>query len=136
MLWIDPDRVTFNGAPLPGVTAIALSRAAERTTIEWTDNGPHPTFADAPEQRTTIRITRTIAPGEPLTLKPGDAAALTFRAAPSLAHAGASSVSASLVITAIAHAADPKRPLTQTIDAIALSADGAADPITHTPLTA
>jgi len=48
---------------------------------------------------------------------------------------GARTIAASVVILGIRHAADPKRGMTQTIECIALSATGAADPIVETPVT-
>lgn len=134
MLWIDPDNVTLGTAPLPGVSAITVDRRAERAIVEWTDFGPHPTFADVPEQRIAIRIVRTIAPGETLNIRPGDALALSFRVGASLGASGAKSIAASVVILGITHAADPKRGMTQAIECLALSSTGAADPIVETPV--
>ena len=135
MLWIDPDNVTLGDAPLPGVSAITIDRRAERAITEWTDFGPHPTFADVPEQRIAIRIVRTIAPGETVTIRPGDALALAFRVGASLGASGAKTITASVVIVGVTHAADPKRGMAQTIECIALSSTGAADPIIETPVT-
>ena len=135
MLWIDPDNVTLGALPLPGVSAITVDRRAERAAVEWSDFGPHAVFADVPEQRTTIRLTRTMRPGDTLAPRPGDLATLRFRAAPSLAASGAVAISTDSVVLSVSHAADTKRGMTQTIDLLALSSDGALDPITETPIT-
>jgi hypothetical protein len=134
VLWIDPTNVTLGATPLPGVSAITVDRRAERTTIEWSDMGPHAVFADIPEQRTTIRIARAAGPADPPAPKPGDTATLTFRTGPSRASSGAVAVSATVVILAIAHTTDHTRGTTQTIECLALSTTGAADPITETPI--
>ena len=135
MLWIDPDNVTLGALPLPGVSAITVDRRAERAAVEWSDFGPHAVFADVPEQRTTIRLTRTMRPGDTIAPRPGDLATLRFRAAPSLAASGAVSIFTDAVVLSFSHAADTERRITQAIDVLGLASDGARDRISDTPLT-
>lgn len=134
MLWIDPRDVTFGALALASVSTISVDRKAERATVEWSDFGPHAVFADVPEHRTTVRITRTVHPGDALAPKPGELATLKFRVGASLTESGARTITTDAVVLGVSHAADTKRAMTQTIDLVALSSDGAIDPIAETPI--
>lgn len=137
MLLLHPAAVTLDGSPLPAVTAIAISRKAKSVLTDFTDNGPHPTFADVPERVTTITITRH--PPEPddasSALSLGDQVELVCSAkrAPDAPHA--MRISASVVITAIESALTTGKALVQTISAVAVSSSGAADPVTIEPIS-
>lgn len=132
MIYLQPRRVTFAGLTLDHVTAVILDRAADLVAVEHSDRGPHVAFVDVPQQRITIRIQRTPVSDEAGSIRPGDSAALTFRTAPSPASPQSRQISTSAVITAIEHDITTRKGLVQTITAIAVSTDGALDPITET----
>jgi hypothetical protein len=130
MLILNPRQVMFAGSPWNDVTLIALDRTATRLIVEHTDHGPHPAFADAPEQRTTLRVVMDL-PGMDAPA-PGDIGTLSFTTSPTASDASAQTMSATCVVTGVTHEIALKRPPTRTIELIALSPDGAADPITIT----
>lgn len=132
MIWLNPDQVTLGSNALTGVLFIAVDRAAAKLVVERTDLGPYAAFADAPEQRITIRISREVRADESTPVRPGDLAALSFRTAPNASAAGGRAVAATVVIVSIEHTISPRGGARQTIEAIPISADGAADPIAET----
>lgn len=132
MLILNPREVTFGGATWPNVTHIAIDRSSTRLAIDWSDNGPHPTFADAPEHRVDIKIVMDIDQGDLNGPKPGDQAALTFITSPTTTDASRRRISSTAVVTAIEHEVSQKRGSIRTLTLVALSTDGAADPITIT----
>src|SRR5690606_11231811 len=103
MLFLHPTTVTLDSAPLPAVTAIAVSRKAKSVLTDFTEDGPHPTFADVPERLTTIVITRH--PPEPddgaAHLALGDQLDLVFSARRTPDSPHAMRFSASVVITGV-----------------------------------
>ncbi len=137
MLLLHPTHITLNTTPLPAVTAIAISRKAKSLLTDFTDTGPHPTFADVPERLTTITITRhlpepddagaAISPGDQLDL------AFTARRTPDAPHA--LRFSARIVLTAIESALSESKALAQTITAVAVSTTGSTDPLTIEPVS-
>lgn len=137
MLFLHPTTVTLDNAPLPAVTAIAVSRKARSVITDFTDNGPHPTFADVPERLTTIAITRH--PSEPddaaAHLSLGDQLDLAFtaRRTPDAPHA--MRCSASIVITGVESALTENKALAQTITGVAISSDAESDPLTTEPVS-
>ena len=58
MLVLNPPLVKFAAATWTDVTVVMVDRLSDRTVVERGDLGPHVTFADAPEQRVVIRVTR------------------------------------------------------------------------------
>lgn len=132
MIFLNPLSVKLGAFTLTNVTHIAIDRAARRTAEEWTDLGAFASFADVPEQRAAITIARRITETETTAPKPGDSLTLSFRAAPSASAAQNRAVSATIVITAVEHAISSRGIATQQLRAVAVSATGAADPITET----
>ncbi|TVS09147.1 MAG: hypothetical protein EA423_00490 [Phycisphaerales bacterium] len=136
MLVVDPERVEFDGVEWGGVVAIAVDRAAARPIVEWTDRGPHPTFADAPEQTVTIRVMRRLDRSEIGTPRPGDLGLLRFVAASAGDSAALVRAGASAMVEKVGHRiVSGGRGVgggvaEQTIQLVALSADGLADPLT------
>ncbi len=131
MIFLNPQLVTLAGVALPGVRAIAVSRRAERLVLSFTDLGPHPAFADAPEQRTTITVRRDLldAADDPVsTVLPGDQAELSFTTSPNASDAGARIFAASVVVTAIESDLRRDSDAVQTITCILISPTGAEDP--------
>ncbi len=137
MLWLNPELVTLAlaGAPsltLDGVRSISINRSAARLALEFTDLGPHVGFADAPEQRVDIVIERNVSPetaAPSAALAPGALGALSFRAAAANSDRAGRLISAQAVVTRVRH--DHSRSLgwLQTIALVAISDDGASDPI-------
>lgn len=135
MVFLNPDIVTLGALTLTNVQFVAIDREARRTALEYSDLGPHAAFVDVPEQRITVRIVRRITESEALPIKPGDRLALALRAAPNLSGAGVRASAATVVITAVESTLSNRGGATQRISAIAISADGAADPITISSAT-
>ncbi|MBX3405373.1 MAG: hypothetical protein KF869_01310 [Phycisphaeraceae bacterium] len=133
MLVLAPQLVRFDSLEWTDVSLIAIDRTAARQALEWSDLGPHPTFADVPEQRTTIRIIRQLDRGDLAAPAPGRAGELVFDVSPAATEAGRRTHTAQCVVLSIRHelSAGPKgHAAVQTIELIALSGDGAADPFT------
>ncbi|TVQ34450.1 MAG: hypothetical protein EA376_00135 [Phycisphaeraceae bacterium] len=132
MLWIDPERVTLETESelieLDGVELIAADRRAGRLVVEYTDRGPHAGFADVTEQRTSVRIVRR--PDETAPPGLGTAATLRFRTARASGDAGGALVSIVVVVAGVEHQFDVRRGGRQVLTCIAVSEDGALDPVT------
>lgn len=138
MLWLNPDLVTLtlDGAgslALADVLAVAVDRRAERLAIEFTDLGPYAAFVDVPAARVALRVERAVLPGGaplPTELVPGALCALGFRISPARSDVGGAVVSvARAVVVGVEHSLDFKRGMRQTVSLLALSEDGAIDPI-------
>lgn len=135
MLILAPTQVTFGTIPLPGVAEITIDRSATRTIEEWSDAGPYCTFSDVAEQRITLRIRQDLpqenhphdAPENAL-LIPGALATLSFRTG--LGDA-ATTYTTLATITEVTHALSHSHATLRTIYFLALSPDGAQDPITR-----
>jgi len=132
MLILNPRLVKFGPTTWPEVSTIAIDRDSSRLALEWSDLGPHPVFADSPEQRLTIRIIQDIARDDLDTPRPGDQQTLTFYTAPTGADARRRKVTTTAVITAVSHDLSLSRGTQRRITLTALSADGSTDPITIT----
>lgn len=130
MLALNPSLVRFGGQDWRDVTLVAVDRVAARPVLEWTDLGPFPAFADTPEQRVDVKIVRALERDEPAPPRPGDSAAVEFRVAPG-AGAPAHRVAFTGVVVAVRHELSG-RSAAQTVQLVALSPDGAADPIAVT----
>lgn len=135
MLALAPQSVTLFGAPLADVDALAIDRRSSKQTEERTDLGPHLVFADVPEQRVTVSITRTLTRDEASTLRPGQQGELRFTVSPSDSDARRRTFVATVVLLSIDHDLSTRAGAAagagarQRIHAVALSTDGASDPI-------
>ena len=129
MLVMNPRAVSLAGAVLDDVIAVMVDRVSERTIVEWADAGPHPVFADVPERRVVIRVTQQQSRGAIDGPAPGDEGSLVFHTSPTSGHAGRRCVSATVVITGVSYELSRKRGALRTIEGVAISADGASDPI-------
>lgn len=136
MIWLDPKGVTLGGSTLGGVAAITVDRVASRFVTEHSDAGPHVVFADAPEQRVTVRIARAVDADGAGVHRPGDVAALAFRVGPSASDAHVREVAMQVVIESVENRVDRKGGATQSIVCVAVSSDGVADPVAETPVAA
>lgn len=134
MLILNPPTVRFGPHAFDDVTLLAIDRLAERTVEEWSDFGPHPVFADIPEQRTVIRIVRRLLRDDVSSPRPGDQHTITFRVSPNLSDADRRMISATAVVTSVTHQLGPSKGAQQTLTLTALSPDGATDPLTVTTI--
>ncbi len=129
MLLLNPRRVTFGSRRLDGIAAVAIDRTPHRSVEEWSDLGPYATLADVPEQRIRIVITQELAATDTDPPIPGEQATIALYTGPGTADAARKKISAAAVILEVRHELS-KRGATRTITLAAVSADGAADPIT------
>ena len=132
MLWINPRNVTLFGSDLTGVRTIAVSRSGKLVVEEWSDAGPFAVFADVAEISVEVvieQVAREETAGVLGAVAPGDAGTLRFSAAPSAASAHAEAVEASVVVTGVKQRLHGSDGPTRLITLVAVSADGAADPI-------
>lgn len=129
MLFLNPMSVTLLGKTLDNVTALAVERLATKAVVEWSDGGPHPVFADAPEQKTTITLTRVVAQDEATPARPGDQGALTFRVGAGADDAGNRSYTATVVVMGVGYDLTAKAGAKQTIEMVAVASAGGTDPV-------
>lgn len=132
MIFLNPQHVQFDGSPVDQVAAIVINRRAERLAIEYSDKGPHPVFVDAPEQRITVVITRDLIEGDPMiegAIAPGHAAELSFATSPNASEAQSRSFAFTVVVTAVEHDLKRGKGARETITCIAISSNGASDPM-------
>lgn len=133
MLLLNPSTVTLGPHTFSDVVLLTIDRTAERTAEEWSDAGPHPVFADIPEQRTLVRIVRRPERDDLAPPRPGEQHALVFNTSPNLSDADRRRIAiAAAVVTGVTHQVGGPKGAQQTITLTALSADGAADPVTIT----
>jgi hypothetical protein len=137
MLLLHPTHITLDTTPLPAVTAVAISHKAKSLLTDFTDNGPHPSFADVAQLLTTLTITRHLSEPDDAgaALYPGDQLDLAFTAqrTPDAPHA--LRYTARIVLTAVESALSETKALAQTITAVAVSTNGSSDPLTIEPVS-
>lgn len=129
MIWLNPTNVSLDTVTLEEVRAVAVDQKHDKLIAEYTDNGPHPAFVDVPERRAVIKLRRRILGNENLPIAVGDQRTFQMRTAPSGTSAPGVVLTASVVITAIGYKLERHDGAEQTIDLIAVSSDGAADPV-------
>jgi hypothetical protein len=88
MLLLTPRTVRFGAATWNDIVAVAIDRSPHRVALEWGDEGPHPTFADVPEQRVTIKVVQDVARDDIDAPSPGEESPLSFFTAPAATGAG------------------------------------------------
>lgn len=129
MLVLNPRQVTFAGERWEDVTAVAIDRDAAREVVEWGDLGPHVALADVPEQRITVKVTQQVSRDDIDSPRPGDAGELTFYLSPAGTDAGRRRVRANVVVLRCLHEIGQKAGAVRVVEMVAVSSDGAADPI-------
>lgn len=132
MLILNPSRVRFAGAAWEDVTRVAVDRAATRKVVEWGDAGPHVVLADVPEQTVTITVERQLARDGFDAPRPGESGELTLYASPVGSEAGRVRVRATCVVLAVTHELSARKGALRVVELIAVSTDGAADPVVIT----
>jgi hypothetical protein len=128
MLVLSPTTVSFGGERWEQVTQIAIDREAVREVTAWSDLGPHVVFADVPEQRVKIKVVMDV-PSDANSPVPGRMGTLMARLSPSLTHASGVMLSARAVVVGVTHEIGGRKGASRTVELIAVSADGASDPI-------
>ena len=129
MLLLTPRVVRFGDATWEDVSAVVVDRAARRKVVEWSDMGPHVALADVPEQEVTLRVVQSLARDAPDGPKPGDAGELSFDTSPAGTDAARRRVRAQAVVLDVRHELSVKGGATRTVTLVAVSPDGAADPL-------
>jgi len=137
MLLLNPTNMKFGTNLWADVVSVVVDRGGEKVTSERGDFGPYPTFVDVPEQRVTIRVVRGLARDDLASPKPSEQAELVFYSAPGASDSLRKRVRATCVITSVVHeisrartgAAGRAGDAMQTITLIAISSDGATDPV-------
>ncbi len=130
MIWLNPKDVSLGAVSLGEVRHVTVEEKAERFVVEFGDAGPHAQFVDAPERRVTVKLRRRVLGNENLALAVGDALAFEMRTAPTGSDGPGVRVSAEVVISSIVYKVDRNDGAEQLIEAVALSTDGAAAPVT------
>jgi len=129
MLVLNPREVTFDGETWGNVSLVAIDRKAETSVVEFGDLGPHAVFADVPARRVEIRVERDVVRddlGGPL---PGQIGELAFFTAPTASNAGRKRVTSQAVVLGVRHELSTKKGAIRRIDLVAVSPDGAQDPV-------
>lgn len=130
MLLLNPRRVTFGGQAWHEVSAVTVDRKATREIIEWSDEGPHVVLADVAEQRVIIRVVQDVCAEDLGAPDVGVEGELVLHTAPASGDAGRKRVSASAVVLSVSHEVSLKRGAVRTVTLVAVSDDGASDPVT------
>jgi hypothetical protein len=132
MLILNPRTVRFGAAAWDGIASVAIDRQPQRLAEEWSDGGPYAVFADVPEQRTRITVVQELSQSDLATPRPGEQAVVSFCTAPAAGDTNRRRLSATAVVLEAKHELSLTRGALRTITLAAISADGAADPITVT----
>src|SRR5262249_25070333 len=130
MLVLNPEIVKFGSAVWSDVKSISIDRTTDRLVAERSDTGPHLTFVDVAEQRVTISAVRPLLRDQLGSPAPSDEGDLIFYASPSKSDALRRRVKVMCVVTSVKYDIGKNGAAIQTTTLIAMSADGAADPIT------
>ncbi|MCE7973864.1 MAG: hypothetical protein DYG92_05975 [Leptolyngbya sp. PLA1] len=126
LLLLSPTRVRFGGQEWTHVRTLTISREASRRVVDFADAGPHAVFADAPEVLTRLEVRQELTSTSLEAPAPGQRAVLTAQASAGPGNGRAVTLSADAVVLSVRVEAGGER----RIELVALSATGAADPIT------
>lgn len=129
MLVLNPRVVKFGPAVWEGVLAVAVDRLANKRIIEWSDAGPHATFADVPEQRIEVKVTQELVREDLAGPVPGQQAELVLHTSPTASDAARRRVSLQAVVVQVSHELSLKKGAVRVIELVAVSATGSADPV-------
>jgi hypothetical protein len=129
MLAIVPERVVFAGGELKGVRVVAVSRIAVRAVSEYSEEGPHCVFADAPEQRTRVTVITPLGGDDSNPPTMASSGVLEVRLARSPATVSRKEIRMLAVVTQVSYRAT-SAGADRTVEFEALSADGRTDPVT------
>jgi hypothetical protein len=132
VIWLRPTSVSLGTTALHSIESISIDRVALGLVEEWSDLGPYQVFADVARERITCRIVRTLSLDDATRFSspmPGEQHTLSFRIAPSASDAGRTQIDIPIVIRSVEHDPHPTRGTRVAITAIAISSDGATDPV-------
>jgi len=134
MVIIKPTGVTFGVQAWGDVTSVVIDREAEEEGGEWTDAGPHVAFADVARQRVSVRVDRALtSPTDVDSPRPGDLQTLGVQWSRGHSSAATSAMTARCVVVRVTHEVTGKGA-TRRVELVAVSSDGARDPVTITTL--
>ncbi|MCX5688991.1 MAG: hypothetical protein NTV94_04255 [Planctomycetota bacterium] len=135
MLVLSPQRVMIDSTQIDDVHVLSVERAAERTLVHWSDEGPFATFADVPELRTIIRIEHSLhAARTESTLLPGRQALLKAGIASAPGSTAHTELSATIVVLSVTHDVASRKAPVRRIECLAIASNGSRDPIVLRPL--
>jgi len=130
MLFLNPPSLSLLSTTYSNIESVSIDRLAHRELTDYSDSGPYAVFADIPESKVEIAITQRLDSGNDQSLtgpKPGQQGTLELTTSPNASQAQRKKLTAQVVIRSVRYdlTAKPKR----TISLVAISPDGAADPI-------
>jgi hypothetical protein len=130
MIILRPDRVTFAGVNWNGVERLAIDRLGTRVVRGWSEDGPHATFVDVPEQ--TVRVRVALAADRTMlnSPRPGDLGQLRVELAGG-GDEGRRLVRIDAVVESVTHDIAGSRAV-RTVTLTAVSDEGDDDPVVVT----
>ena len=129
-MFLNPREVAFGLVTWSNVASVTIERSAERSFVEFSDDGPHVVLADVPEQRVDVRVSQELLGDDMDVPKPGEEGTLVFETAPSSSGANRRSVSMTAVVLNVKYQVSRKSGSARTVELIAVSSDGLVDPVT------
>lgn len=135
MLALDPSRVSFGGQAWEGVVSIVIDRSARAEVAEGGDRGPHVVFADAADRLAEVTVVRVLTATDLDAPRPGETGLLEFVAGVGPGDRARVRVRATAVVMEVRHelpgggATGAGVAARRKVRMVAVSADGAADPI-------
>lgn len=138
-VWLNTSEVVLLGEALAGVRSVVVDRSTTRAAVEWSDAGAEVVFADSAERRVDVTIVREgeVASGAFATAPAlGAMGELSFVASPNGSDANRVRVEATVVVLDVTHALVRAGGARQTIKCIAVSDDGASEPVVESEVGA
>ncbi len=129
MIWLNPQTVDLGGVALSEVRQVAVDEKPEKLIVDFSDAGPHVAFADVPERRSTVKIRRRVLANETLGIAVGDERVFEMRTSATAGDGSGVIVTATVVVTSVQYRLDRHDGAEQTIEAVAVSADGSTAPV-------
>jgi len=130
MLVLNPRRVTFGAATWGNVSSVSIGRTSSKLLAEWSDAGPHVVLVDAPEQLVTVRVVQEMLADDMDTPRPGEAGELAFTTGQNSSDAATREVTIDqAVVRSVSYETSTGRGSRRSIELIAVSSDGATDPV-------
>lgn len=134
MIVIRPDQVKFGSVYWSGVVRVSLDRLSARTIEEWGGDGPHAEFVDVARQRVVIRVVQEIEGDDLRSPIPGEQEQFLMIVSPSGSDASKTRVRCDAVIESVQSKASDFGA-SRRVTLIAVSGDGAVDPIEVSPVS-
>lgn len=130
MLLLNPRTVLFGASTWTEVASVSVDRVATRLALDHGDGGPHPVFADVPEQVTRIKVVQELASDDLGAPRPGELSTLALTTSPTNADGPRTRLEAIACVESVTHEVSLKRGTLRTVTLVAISPDGSTDPIT------